>query len=219
MSDTEAPREPAANPAHRIATRADLEARYGAVSPRAQLKEVDHVPPVYAAFIAAAPFVALATAGPEGLDVTPRGDPAGFVQVHDPKTLLLPDRPGNNRLDSLRNILEDPRVALLFLIPGVGDTLRVNGRAEISADPALLERLAHNGKPPATALVIHVERVYFHCAKAFVRSGLWRPETWPEDRGGAPTPGVILEALATEDAFDGAAFDAAYPGRIKETLY
>lgn len=206
------------DPAHRVSTIAELEAQYPATSPRSLTKEIDHISDDYAAYIDASPFVILATAGPGGLDATPRGDPAGFVARHDAKTLLLPDRRGNNRLDSLRNILEDPRVALLFLIPGVGETLRVNGRAEISVDPALREPFAVKGAVPATMLIVHVERVYFHCPKAFVRSGLWKPETWPQGRGGTPSPGAILENI-TEGAIDGAEMDAAFPGRMAETLY
>jgi PPOX class probable FMN-dependent enzyme len=193
-----------------ITTVAALEALYGPILPSAQAKVTDHLTPPYRAFIAASPFLILATQGPGGIDVTPRGDPAGFVTVEDPHTLLLPDRRGNNRLDSLRNILADPRVGLLFLIPGIGETLRVAGRAEILADPALCARFAVQGKPPATVLRITVERVYYHCQKSIARSGLWNPDArLPRDA--VPSVGTML-AAATE-GIDPATQDAAYASR------
>jgi PPOX class probable FMN-dependent enzyme len=193
-----------------ITTVAALEALYGPILPSAQAKVTDHLTPPYRAFIAASPFLILATQGPGGIDVTPRGDPAGFVTVEDPHTLLLPDRRGNNRLDSLRNILADPRVGLLFLIPGIGETLRVAGRAEILADPALCARFAVQGKPPATVLRVTVERVYYHCQKSIARSGLWNPDArLPRDA--VPSVGAML-AAATE-GIDAATQDAAYASR------
>lgn len=194
----------------RITTVADLEALYGPTLPSAQTKVTDHLTEPYRAFIAASPFLILATQGPGGIDVTPRGDPAGFVAVEDARTLLLPDRRGNNRLDSLRNILADPRVGLLFLIPGIGETLRVAGRAEIRADAPLCARFAMQGKPPATVLRIAVDKVYYHCQKSIARSGLWTPEArLPRDA--VPSVGVML-AAATE-GIDPAAQDAAYASR------
>ena len=160
---------------HRITDEAALDALYGTPSEGAIRKEVDHIPAVYRAFIEAAPFVALATSGPGGMDVSPRGDAAGFVAVADERTLLIPDRRGNNRLDSLRNLVHDPRLALLFLIPGVGETLRVNGRGAISVAPGLLARFPAQGKLPRSVIVVSVERVYFQCPKALVRSELWNP--------------------------------------------
>ena len=159
-----------------IGSEAELEALYE-MPPRrrAILKEIDHISDHYRAFIDAAPFVVLATVGPEGLDCSPRGDPAGFVQVQDPKTVLLPDRRGNNRLDSLRNIVRDPRLSLLFLIPGVGETLRINGRGRIGTDPDLLARFEIRGQLPRSVLSVAVDRVYIQCPKALVRSRLWRP--------------------------------------------
>src|ERR671934_2953634 len=133
-------------------------------------KETDRITAQYRAFIEAAPFFALATAGSDGLDCSPRGDVPGFVRIHDEKTLLVPDRRGNNRIDSLRNIVHDPRVALLFLIPGCGETIRVNGRAQISTDPALTETFVVQGKAPRTVIIVSVDRIYFQCAKAIVRS-------------------------------------------------
>src|SRR5690349_16723106 len=156
-----------------ITTLAELEALYGEVNRGSLLKETDRVVPEYRAFIAAAPFAALATRGPEGLDCSPRGDGPGFVRVQDDKTLLLPDRRGNNRIDSLKNIVRDPAVALLFLIPGIGETLRVNGRAAISVEPALLESFAIDGKAPKSVLAITVDAVFFQCARAILRSELW----------------------------------------------
>ncbi|MBO9352924.1 pyridoxamine 5'-phosphate oxidase family protein [Bordetella petrii] len=203
--------------AHRITDPDALQALYGEPSAASITKEVDHVHPHYRAFIEAAPFVVLATAGPDGLDASPRGDPAGFVTVADDKTLLIPDRRGNNRIDTLRNVLADPRVALLFLVPGVGETLRVNGRASISVDPALLARFAMHDKPARSVLVVEVETVFFQCSRALVRSALWDPATQIE-RTRLPSTGRILADLST-DSFDGAAYDRALPGRLRETLY
>ncbi|MBV7485561.1 pyridoxamine 5'-phosphate oxidase family protein [Bordetella sp. BOR01] len=203
--------------AHRITDPDALLALYGQPSEASIMKEVDHVHPHYRAFIEAAPFAVLATVGPAGLDASPRGDPAGFVTVADDKTLLIPDRRGNNRIDSLRNILADPRVALLFLVPGVGETLRVNGRASISTDPALLACFAMQDKPPRSVLVIEVETVFFQCSRALVRSALWDPATQVE-RSGLPTAGRILADLSA-GTFDGEAYDRALPGRVRDTLY
>lgn len=194
-----------------------LERLYGKANPPSLLKEVDHIHPVYRPFIERAPFVALATNGPGGLDVTPRGDPASFVQVEDNRTLLLPDRRGNNRLDSLRNILTDPRVALLFLVPGIGETLRVNGRAVIMITPALLERFTIEGKQPRSVLRIAVETVYFQCSKALVRSGLWKTE-WQLPRSALPSTGTML-AETSRYQVDAATYDQAAAVRTVETLY
>ena len=202
---------------HVISTLAELEALFGQVGEASIRKEVATLPAHYQALIQASPFALLATAGREGMDVSPRGDPAGFVHVQDEQTLLLPERRGNNRVDSLRNILVDPRVALLFLIPGVGETLRVNGRAAISVEPALLERLAMNGQAPKCVLVIRVERAMFQCARAIMRSNLWRPVAADAPRP-VPTPGQMLEAL-TQAAIDGAAYDRELPQRQRATLY
>lgn len=163
------------DPRYLITDSLELAARYGEPAAPSLSKEADHVHPHYRAFIEAAPFAILATAGAGGLDASPRGDPAGFVTIEDDRTLLLPDRRGNNRIDSLRNVLEDPRVALLFLIPGIGETLRVNGQAQISVDPRLLERLSMDGKAPRSVLIVHVEKVYFQCARAIVRSDCGTP--------------------------------------------
>ena len=180
-------------------------------------KEIDYIHPDYRAFIEASPFVVLATGGPEGMDASPRGDPPGFVVVADEKTLLLPDRRGNNRIDSMRNLVSDPRVGLLFLIPGVSETIRVNGRATISTAPELLQRFAVDGKPPRSVLVVQVERVYFQCARAILRSALWDPAHQVE-RASLPSVGRILDDL-TQSRIEAASYDASLDGRIKTTLY
>lgn len=202
---------------HRIDDLATLAALYGGPGEASVRKEVDHVHPQYRAIIEAAPFAVLATAGPEGLDASPRGDAPGFVVVEDEHTLLLPDRRGNNRADSLRNVIADPRVALLFLVPGMGETLRVNGRAHISVAPDLLARFEVDGKLPRSVLVIAVETAYFQCSRALVRSALWDASRH-RARETLPSPGAILAAL-THAAIDGAAYDRDLPGRLKTSLY
>ena len=193
-----------------------LEALYGTPGEASIVKEVGYVHPHYAAFIRAAPFAVLATVGPGGMDASPRGDPAGFVAIEDDRTLLLPDRRGNNRMDSLRNILADPRVALLFLVPGIDETLRVNGRADISVAPALLERFALGGKPARSVLVVHVDTVYFQCSRALVRADLWNPET-RLPRSALPSTGTILAALGAQ--FDSTQYDREQGPRVRATLY
>jgi uncharacterized protein len=202
---------------HVIRDEATLVTLYGEASAGAIAKEVDFVHPHYAAMIAASPFMVLATSGPGGMDASPRGDPAGFVHVVDEKTLLIPDRRGNNRADSLRNIIRDPRVALLFLIPGVGETLRVNGTAVISTDPALIERFPFRGTLPRTVIVVTAERVYFQCPKALVRSDLWNPDK-RIDRKSLPSAGAIMASI-TDGQLGGEAYDRAYPERLRTTIY
>jgi PPOX class probable FMN-dependent enzyme len=194
----------------------NLEALYGEVGEASLAKETDRVVPAYRAFIEAAPFAVLASVGPEGLDCSPRGDGPGFIRVVDDRTLILPDRRGNNRIDSLRNVVRDPRVALLFMVPGIGETLRVNGRGAVSADPALLESFAMEGRRPRTALVITVGSVFFQCSRAIVRSDLWNPDK-RAGRRTVPSPGQMLAALT--DSIDGKAYDEALPGRVRATLY
>jgi PPOX class probable FMN-dependent enzyme len=203
--------------AHLVTDAAALRTLYGEPSDGAIAKEVDHVHPHYRAMIEASPFMVMATSGPDGLDVSPRGDPPGFVVVEDETTLLIPDRRGNNRTDSLGNLIADPRIALLFLIPGVGETLRVNGWAEISVDPDLLARFPAQGKLPRSVIVVHVERVYFQCPKALVRSDLWNPAKHIERRS-LPSSGTILADI-TRGRVGGAEYDAAYPERLKATIY
>jgi len=202
---------------HLIRDEATLEALYGTPSAGAIAKEIDHVHPHYASMIAASPFMVLATSGPGGMDASPRGDAPGFVVVADPHTLLIPDRRGNNRADSLRNIIHDPRVALLFLIPGCGETLRVNGHASICTAPELLERFEFRGTLPRSVIVVQVERVYFQCPKAIVRSDLWNPAKHIE-RKSLPSTGAILADI-TSGRVGGEEYDRAYPERLRATLY
>jgi uncharacterized protein len=194
-----------------------LERLYGVPYGPSIAKETDRITPHYGAFIEAAPFFAFASGGPEGMDCSPRGDAPGFVRVADEKTLLIPDRRGNNRIDTLRNILHDPHVALLFLIPGCGETIRVNGRAEISTDPTLLQSFLIDGKAPRTVIVVSVDRIYFQCAKAIVRSKLWDPSRHV-DRASLPSSGTILADL-TQGRVGGPEHDRAAPERLKATLY
>ncbi|MES2642101.1 MAG: pyridoxamine 5'-phosphate oxidase family protein [Myxococcota bacterium] len=202
---------------HTLTTIEQLEALYGAPGEASTVKEVDRVTPHYRALMDASPFVALATAGPEGLDCSPRGDAGRVVRVVDERTVMMPDRRGNNRCDSLRNIVRDPRVALLFLIPGSGTTLRLQGTAHLSVDPELLASFAVKGQPPRSVIVIGVERVYFQCARAIVRSELWNPERHV-DPVAIPTPGAILAALS-DDRVGGAPYDAEWPERAAKTLW
>jgi len=195
----------------------ELEAVYGRPGETSLVKETDRITPQYRAFIEASPFVALATSGPEGLDCSPRGDLAGFVRIHDDRTLMLPDRMGNNRVDSLRNIVRDPRAALLFLIPGSGNTIRANGRAHLSTDPDLLLSFAVKGKAPRSVIVFEIGSIYFQCARAIVRSELWNPDRHVAPNS-LPTPGQILASLS-DDRIGGAGYDAAWPDRAKDTLW
>jgi len=194
-----------------------LERLYGVPYGPSIGKETDRITGHYRAFIEAAPFFALASGGPEGMDCSPRGDAPGFVRVADEKTLLIPDRRGNNRIDTLRNILHDPHVALLFLIPGCGETIRVNGRATVSTDPTLLQSFLVDGKAPRTVIVVSVDRIYFQCAKAIVRSKLWDPSRHV-DRASLPSSGTILADL-TQGRVGGPEHDRAAPERLKATLY
>lgn len=202
---------------HQITSVEELEALYEAPVPRSLTKELDHISDHYRLFIEKSPFVVLATSGPEGLDCSPRGDAPGFVRIHDARHLLLPDRRGNNRLDSLHNIVRDPRVALLFLVPGVGETLRVNGRAAIVTDPELCASFMVEGKSPRSVVVVTVETVYYQCQKALVRGGLWSPEA-QVPRSELPSAGEMLQAFSNGD-FDGAAYDRNYPEHMKKTIY
>jgi len=194
-----------------------LEALYGQPNEASTVKEVDRITPQYRAYVEASPFALLATSGPEGLDCSPRGDRPGFVRIHDDRTLMLPDRRGNNRIDSLRNIVRDPRVALLFLIPGAGNTLRVNGRAHLSVAPDLLASFAVDGKPPRSVTVIGVETVFFQCARAIVRSELWNPDRHIDPRD-LPSAGQILAALS-QNRVGGKPYDREWPSRARETLW
>lgn len=201
-----------------IRTIEDLEDIYRAAPTLAStVKEIDYLTSDYKRLIAASPFAVLATVGPEGLDCSPRGDSSGFVRVIDDRTVVMPDRRGNNRIDSLRNIVRDPRVALLFLIPGAGTTFRINGRAVISTDPDLLNSFSVEGRTPRSAIIVSVKAAYFRCARAIVRSRLWEPAA-QIDPAALPTPGKILDSLS-KSAIDANSYDAEWPARAKETLW
>ena len=201
---------------HDIKTLDQLDALYAPVNPVAILKEIGQVIPEYARFIEAAPFVVISTAGPEGLDCSPRGDPAGFVRILDDKTLLIPDRRGNNRVDTLRNLVRDPRIALLFMIPGIGNTMRVNGRARITADPELCASFAMRGNPATSVIVVTVEAIYPQCPKALVRSRLWNPEVQIA-RSALPSTGEMMKAI--DPSFDAETYESEYPARLEKTIY
>jgi uncharacterized protein len=201
----------------RITTLEELDALYGEPVQAAIVKEIDYISDHYKAFIDKAPFVVVATSGPEGLDCTPRGDPPGFVRVRDKKTVLIPDRRGNNRIDTLRNLVRDPRISLLFMIPGVGNTLRINGTAQIVVDPELCASFAMQGRAPKSVLEVTADRVYFQCPKALVRSRLWSPDA-QINRSELPSTGEMIAALS-KGAIDGDEYDRAYPQRLKETIY
>jgi PPOX class probable FMN-dependent enzyme len=200
-----------------IKTLEELEAQYGQPGETSLAKEIDYIAPEYRAYIEASPFVAVATSGPEGLDCSPRGDKAGFVRIHDDRTLMLPDRRGNNRVDTLRNIVRDPRVGLLFVVPGSGNTLRVNGRAHLETDPALLESFMMEGKMPRSVAVIAVDSVYFQCARAIVRADLWNPALHV-DPATLPTAGQILAALS-KGRVGGETYDREWPERAKASMW
>src|SRR5437764_7447292 len=202
---------------HTITSIEQLEALYGLPQGAAVWKEIDHISAEYRAFIEAAPFFVLASVGPEGVDCTPRGDEPGFVRVADERTLMIPDRRGNNRVDSLRNIVSDPRVSLLFLVPGVGETFRVIGRAKISTDPALCESFVFAGKTPRSVIIVDVERVYFQCSKAIIRSKLWDASRHVEG-GSLPRNRTILGA-STPGKEGGEEYARAYPGRLGGEIY
>lgn len=201
----------------RIATIEQLEAIYERPLETSTVKEIAHLTAQYRALIEASPFVALATSGPEGLDCSPRGDTGSVVRIHDDRTLMLPDRRGNNRIDSLRNIVRDPRVGLLFLIPGSGTTLRVNGRAHLRDDAELLDSFVMEGNPPRSVIVVEIDSVYFQCARAVIRADLWNPAKHV-DPACLPTAGAILAALSQE-RIGGKAYDAAWPERARQSMW
>jgi len=200
-----------------VSTIEQLEAIYGPTNDASTVKVADRVTPSYRVMIEKSPFAALATSGPEGLDCSPRGDIAGFVHIHDERTLMMPDRRGNNRIDSLRNIVRDPRVALLFLIPGCGNTLRVNGRAHVSAGAELLASFTMEGKAPRTVIVMTVDEIYFQCARAIVRSDLWNPDKRVDPKS-LPTPGQILAEMS-ENRVGGEEYDRTWPERARQTMW
>jgi hypothetical protein len=200
-----------------IASVEELETIYGTPGIAALVKVSDHITPEYSAWIASSSFCALATVGPEGVDASPRGDIGEVVFELDAKTLAMPDRRGNNRMDSLRNIVRDGRVALMLLTKGSSTVTRVNGRAEVSVADDLLELFAVKGQQPRSVIVIHIEEIYFQCSRAVMRAGLWDVENWP-DISALPSAGQILQAQKAGD-FDGEAYDKEWPERAKKSLW
>jgi uncharacterized protein len=201
---------------HHITTIEQLTALYGEVNPNALAKELPMLTPEYRQILEAAPFFAIASVGPEGLDCSPRGDAHQVLAVLDDRTIAIPDRRGNNRLDTLRNIVRDPRVALLFMIPGVNECLRVNGRAVLSTEASLIDRFIVDSRPPRTVIVVSLDAVYFQCARAIARARLWDSAV-QVDRSSLPSAGELTKsALPT---FDAAAYDAELPTRQAATMY
>jgi uncharacterized protein len=201
-----------------LSTLAELEQIYHAKPTLASTaKAAGRLTPAYRKLIEASPFLVLATAGPDGLDCSPRGDAYGLVHIENDSTLIIPDRRGNNRIDSLRNIMADARVALLFLIPGSGTTIRINGTAAISADAKLLSLLAAEGKPPRCAIIVTIQEIYFQCARAIMRSDLWNPDKFVTANS-LPTPGAILYDL-TKGEIDSKKYDLEWPDRAKDSLW
>ena len=203
-----------------IADERELRDVIGSPTPLVAGKIADRLNDLTRQFIERSPFVCVATASPAGgLDVSPRGDPAGFVRILDERTLLIPDRPGNKIADTLTNLLEDDRIALLFLIPGVGDSFRVNGRAIVVDDPELLEASTVDGKPPRLGILIAIEEAYTQCSKALIRSDLWNPERHV-DRSELPSGGAILRAVS-DPKLDADEYDRERAGRYArgEGLY
>ncbi len=200
-----------------VATVEELERLYGVPGQTSLVKVATSMTDQYARILKASPFCALATVGPEGLDCTPRGDERGFVRIHDEKTLMLPDRRGNNRIDSLRNVVRDPRVALMFLVPGSGNALRINGRAHIDVDPELLESFAVKERAPRSVLIITIHEIYFQCARAIIRARLWDPNMQIEPAS-LPTPGEILDSMS-EGEVGGQTYDDEWHGRAQKTMW
>ncbi len=193
---------------------------YGEPAKASLWKELSYLSPHYQAFIHKAPFLILSTYGEKGVDCSPRGDPAGFVQVVDEKTLHIPDRRGNNRLDSLKNIVANKNVGIIFLIPGVGETLRVAGTAEIIVDEALCESFSVNGKAASSVIEVFVEKAFVQCPKALKRSSLWENEA-KLVRSELPSLGEMLQYCAEKNnaEFSAEDYDKAYPERVKKTMY
>lgn len=198
-----------------VTSQSGLDTLVGPVAEASRIKESPRLSAAYAKWIEHSPFAVLATSGPQGLDASPRGDPAPLVRVRDAQTLLLPERRGNNRIDSLHNLIHDPRVALIFFVPGVHETLRVNGTARICVNEALLASFAVSGRPAVCVLEIGIESVYFQCARALQRATLWNASSPSRD---APTPGRMLDELSG-GRIDGQRYDAELPERQARSLY
>ncbi len=201
---------------HRIKSLTDLEALYSSPLATTLKKETPFINDQYKRLIEASPFLAIASVGPEGLDCSPRGDGPGFVQIIDDRTIAIPDRRGNNRLDTLRNIIRDARVALLFMIPGWNETLRINGRAYLSTKPDLRARFAVNGSEPVTVIIVEVDAVYFQCARALKRSKLWNNDA-RIDPNTLPKAGELIQSVIAD--FDAKEYDAALQDRQNKSLY
>lgn len=197
-----------------VKTEAELDAIYGGVSEASLVKEIDFLSEGYQAFVTHSPFAILSTVGPEGTDASPRGDKPGFVHIASPRELLMPDRRGNNRIDSLRNIVRDPRCSLMFMVPGNANVLRVNGLAEIDVDPELCARFDIDGKSPRSVVRLRIEKAYFQCARAIMRADLWGDHDAPH----LPTPGQLMKEI-TNGSFDGATYDREWPARAKTSLW
>jgi PPOX class probable FMN-dependent enzyme len=200
-----------------VTTVEGLEEIYGLPGQASLVKVSDHITPEYRKWIASSSFCALATVGPEGVDASPRGDIGEVVFELDERTLAMPDRRGNNRMDSLRTIVRDGRIALMLLTKGSSTVTRVNGRAEVSVAADLLARFEVKGKPPRSVIVIHIEEIYFQCARAVMRAGLWDAEHWP-DISDLPSAGQILQAQTAGD-LDGVAYDKEWPERAKKSMW
>ena len=201
---------------NRITTTAELEALYGKAAGASLAKETPVINAEYRTLIEASPFMTIATIGAGGMDCSPRGDGAGFVRVIDERTIAFADRRGNNRLDTLRNIVEESRVGLLFLIPGWNECLRINGKAHITTEQELLESFTVNGKPPVTAIVINIDTIYFQCARAIKRAKLWDAES-QTGASELPTAGKLVQSVMAE--FEGEEYDAELQERQAKTLY
>ncbi|MEM6934724.1 MAG: pyridoxamine 5'-phosphate oxidase family protein [Pseudomonadota bacterium] len=204
------------DPANHLTSEEQIDELYGKPVSRSITKEIERLNTPYRRFIELSPFCMIASCGPEGMDVTPRGDPAPVARVVDDRTLMLPDRRGNNRADTLRNLVRDDRISLIFMIPGSGSTVRVIGRAVVSVDPDLISTFEMKEKLPRSVIIVTIERVYFHCVKAFHRAQLWDTMTWP-DPSEVPTAGEMVKAV--EPQFDADAYDAGYPEHMAKTIY
>ncbi len=196
---------------------AELAAMYPPVAERSYRKQIDHLDAYCRAFIAASPLVVIGTQGRDAADTSPRGDMPGFVKVADDHTLLIPDRRGNNRLDTLRNLVRNPRIGLLFLVPGIHEAFRVNGQAALSRDPALIAPFAVQGKLPLTMIVVRVQEAYVHCSRALMRADLWNPAKHAA-REAVPSMGTML-AAHTCGLVDAGTFDEEARTRVPQTLY
>ncbi|TCD11811.1 pyridoxamine 5'-phosphate oxidase family protein [Oricola cellulosilytica] len=195
----------------------ELESIYGAPGEASLLKIADRITPEYRALLEASPFFALATVGPARIDCSPRGELGGAFRIADEKTLIIPDWRGNNRIDSLRNIVRDPRVALLLLIPGSQTTIRMNGTAIVTVDEGLLASFERDGKRPRSAVIVSVNEVYTQCGRAVLRAELWNPahHVYPKE---LPTPGDVLRAQS-RGVFDSETYDREWAGRAEKTMW